>query len=51
MSYFTGSRNQVAEILQASGSSQAASGRACQMLPAKFLPNATCYLLNEARSA
>lgn len=51
MNHFTGNRNQVAEICQVSGSGQAVSSYVCQMLPAKFLSNATCHLLNEPRSA
>ena len=44
--YFTGSRSQVTEILQVSDNKQASLQTACQMQPAKFLPNVQCSLLN-----
>jgi hypothetical protein len=50
MNYFTGIRNQVAEICQVAGSRQMVGLRVCNLLSAKFLQNATCYLLNETRS-
>lgn len=43
----TGSREQVAEIEQVAFCRQASEGAVCFLNPAKFLQNATCYLLNE----
>ena len=44
---FTSNRYQMTEIKQISGSRQNSVERICQMQPAKFLPNASCSLLNQ----
>ena len=46
MNQITEYRFQITEIYQITGIRKAVSDVICKMLPAKFLPNATRYLLN-----